>query len=220
MKLTCFRYGSTFLKERDALKGGRPDVELPISLLFFLLEVDDLKILIDVGCDTMPGFFLKEHRSPVLVLEDAGISRNDITHVILTHAHHDHAQCVHYYKNANIIIHRDALRHVAAFLEKDQTVTAFDSSYTPCQGVTVQYVGGHADGSSIVTVNDGKNEIVLCGDECYVRESFEQKRLSGAIRDSAVAMDFIDKYRNHPGTVLFHDDTLVGGIGACVLMES
>lgn len=220
MKLTCIRYGSTYLKERDALRGGRPDVELPISLLFFLLEANDKKILIDVGCDTMPGFFLKEHVSPVIALEALGISRTDITHVILTHAHHDHAQCAHYYENAEVIIHRDAYEYAKQYLSDDQRVTLFDGEYSPSNGITVTYVGGHADGSCIVTVCDGNNRAVLCGDECYVRQSFTEQRLSGAVRDKIAAAKFIEKYCSDKDTVLFHDNSLVGTIGSVILFES
>ena len=220
MKLTCFRYGSTYLKESEALKGGDRNILLPISLLFFLIETEGYKILVDVGCDTMPGFFLKEHRSPVRVLEDIGISRDEITHIILTHAHHDHAQCVHYYKNAEIIMHRNALPFAKQFLGADQKVTLYDTVYNPCNNVLVTYVGGHADGSSIVTVGHGECETVLCGDECYVRESFTEKRLSGAVRDAEIALAFIEKYREHKNTVFFHDDHLVGSIGSCVLLET
>ena len=217
MKLTCIRYGSTYLKERDALSGGRIDVELPISLLFFLAETEESKILIDVGCDTMPGFFLREHVSPVIALEALGLSRNDITHIILTHAHHDHAQCAHYYPNAEIIMHNDAYKCAKQYLADGQKVTLFDNEYIPCDGITVTYIGGHADGSCIVTLNDGKNRAVLCGDECYVRESLTEKRLSGAVRDKIAAMKFIEKYCNDKDTILFHDDLLVGGLGNVVL---
>lgn len=36
-----------------AFKDGNEKIKLPIALLFFLIEYQDKKILIDVGCDKM-----------------------------------------------------------------------------------------------------------------------------------------------------------------------
>ena len=219
MKLTCFRYGSTYLKESDALSGGRQEVSIPISLLFFLFENGEEKVLIDVGCDTMPGFFLKEHISPVTLLEKYGVRREEISCVVLTHAHHDHAECAHYYKNAKTVIHADAYKYAAGFLKESSSVTLFNEKISPTNDLTVIPVCGHADGSSIVAVNIGGNEIILCGDECYVGDSFEQMRLSGSVFDSKKAMDFLIKYKDHPHKILFHDDNIVDHIGYEVLFE-
>ena len=75
-------------------------------------------MLVDVGCDTMPSFFLEEHISPVILLEKYGVNRNEITSVFLTHAHHDHAECAHYYNNAEVLIHKDALPYASGFLKE------------------------------------------------------------------------------------------------------
>ena len=219
MKLTCFRYGSTFLKESEALRGGRSDVSIPISLLYFLFESGEDKILIDVGCDTMPGFFLKEHISPVELLEKHGISRDDITCLVLTHAHHDHAECAHYYKNATVIIHEDAYPYAKGFLKDNSKVTLFSDRFSPAKGIEIIPICGHAQGSSIAVLRIGGKEIVLCGDECYVEDSFEQTRLSGAVLDSEKAMAFLKEYKDHPNRILFHDNSIIGTIGATVLFE-
>ena len=69
MKLTAFQYGKTELAEAMIFENGSFDIKQPIALLFFLIETEGRKILVDVGCDTMPGFPLFEHKSPVEVLE-------------------------------------------------------------------------------------------------------------------------------------------------------
>ncbi len=220
MKLTAFQYGKTYLKESDALSGGRSDISLPISLLFFLIENGEKKMLIDVGCDTMPGFFLEEHISPVILLEKYGIKREEITSVFLTHAHHDHAECAHYYKNANIIIHKDALPYAASFLKENGKITVFDSELSPLSGVKIIPVCGHAQGSSIMSVSTTSgDEFILCGDECYVKESFELQKPSGAVLDKEKAMDFLAKYKNHSGKLLFHDKDAVGFVGFKTIFE-
>ena len=58
MKLVVFNYGSTEITGNMAFQSGDSNIKIPISLLFFLIEDGDKKILVDVGCDTMPGFEL------------------------------------------------------------------------------------------------------------------------------------------------------------------
>ena len=70
MKLTAFQYGKTDLTMRAVFQDGNPNEKMPISLLFFLIETDGRKILVDVGCDTMPGFELFEFKKPVEVMEN------------------------------------------------------------------------------------------------------------------------------------------------------
>ena len=74
MKLTAFQYGKTEITEAMAFQNGNADVKIPISLMFFLIETEDKKILADVGCDTMPGFRLFEFQKPVDVLKSYGIA--------------------------------------------------------------------------------------------------------------------------------------------------
>ena len=221
MKLTAFQYGKTYIQESLALSGGNKDISLPISLLFFLIEEGDEKMLIDVGCDTMPGFFLEEHISPVALLEKQGVKREDITSVFLTHAHHDHAECAHYYKNAKIIIHKEALPHASGFLKENGNICVFETEFSPIEGVKIIPIGGHAQGSSIMAVSSPEGgEIILCGDECYVKEGFLEQRLSGAVLNKEKMTEFLAKYKEHPGKILFHDKDVVGYIGCKVIFET
>ena len=56
MRMTAFRYGKTEITQRMAFQNGDGNVKIPIGLMFFLIEDDNRKILVDAGCDTMPGF--------------------------------------------------------------------------------------------------------------------------------------------------------------------
>ena len=77
MRLIAFKYGATEITEQMAFQGGSENIKLPIALLFFLIEYENKKILIDVGCDTMPGFELIEFENPVKVLETYGVKRSE-----------------------------------------------------------------------------------------------------------------------------------------------
>ena len=91
MKLTRIVYGLTALQESDIFAGGDPQKDWPIDLAFFLVEGKGRRILVDCGCDTMPGFVLSAFIGPVKALRNRGVLPEQITDVILTHRHHDHA---------------------------------------------------------------------------------------------------------------------------------
>ena len=213
MKLTALQYGTTRITEAMAFPGGRKDTAIPIALLFFLIETQDRRILVDTGCDTMPGFPLYSHEKPVQTLARLGLTPGDITDVILTHPHGDHASCAHYYPHARFWVQEEALGAMAKYLPDNANVTAFADSATPAPGITLRHIGGHTRGSSIVELEDGR---VLCGDECYTRENFIRCIPTGASTYPEQSAAFVREYQGR-NTILFHDPRLVGAIGTKIL---
>ena len=211
MKLTAFQYGKTELTKRAFFQDGKPNEKNPISLLFFLIETENRKILVDVGCDTMPGFELFEFKKPVEALEEY-IGREKITDVILTHNHHDHVDALRYYPDATVYINRDELPMTASITDKTR-VCVFDDEIEVCHGVVVRCIGGHSKGSSVVEIGN----IVLCGDECYSKENLTSKIPTGASVCLENSIKFVEKYGDNYETVLFHDPDVVGYIGYKVL---
>lgn len=219
MKLTAYEYGTTEINEAMAFADGNPEKKCPIALLFFMIEADGKKILVDVGCDTMPGYPLFTHKSPVHVLEECGVSRNDITDIILTHAHHDHIEAITYYPHAAIHIHKDALPFAHKWLENMPNIKPFSSDFEFCKGVFIKHIGGHAEGSSIVLVDGGDKITALCGDECYLRENLITKKETAYYYDRQRSIDFVLEYsKDKYNTILFHELGLVGNIGCKVLL--
>ena len=49
LKITVIKYGETDIHEKMAFQDGNPEIEIPIDLLFFLIETKDKKILVDAG---------------------------------------------------------------------------------------------------------------------------------------------------------------------------
>ena len=220
MKLTALKYGETEITERMAFWDGDAEKKLPIALLFFLIETANRKILVDVGCDTMPGFPLYRFCPPSKVLEDCGIRCESITDVILTHAHHDHIDALRYYPQADIWLQRAELAAAQPYLPQNCRLQLFDAGATVCPHVEVRHIGGHSAGSSIVLLTLPKKEYELCGDECYTRENLLKKRPTGSSLDLAKSTAFVETYGNNRFcTVLFHDPELVKEIGSRVLFE-
>lgn len=214
MKLTAFQYGKTEITEAMAFQNGNADVKIPISLMFFLIETEDKKILADVGCDTMPGFRLFEFQKPVDVLKSYGISPDEITDVIITHSHHDHIDCIWYYPQANVYIHEQEMESAEDYLKNNKNIHTFRDSVTVDKNIKVMQIGGHSAGSSIIIVTAPEGEYVLCGDECYTVANLTEQKPTGCSCCLEKSVEFVKKYSNPKyHALLFHNPDTVDKIG-------
>ena len=128
-KLTAIKYGETYITEAMAYKNGDSTKKLPISLIIYLIEIADKKILIDAGCETMPGFELSHFTSPAETMRKAGIPPETVTDVILTHAHHDHAAAAYLFKNATIHVEKDEYKAALPYLPSYLAVNIFENEF-------------------------------------------------------------------------------------------
>ncbi len=219
MKLTALRYGTTMLGENCIFIDGDAQKKYRISLLFFLIEIDEKKYLVDVGCDTMPGFELIEHTSPINVLNSLKIEAEDVDGVILSHTHHDHIDGIRYYKNATIYVQEsemDVVKRVAP----NNKIIAFSLQYKIAENVVIKHIGGHSKGSSIVEIKTDETVYVLCGDESYHKMCFYTPERAGGSYNRERTTYFYSEYLKPCYTpILFHDDEVVDGIGTRILYE-
>lgn len=215
LKITVIKYGETDIHEKMAFQDGNPEIKIPIDLLFFLIETKDKKILVDAGCDTMPGFTLKKFKKPVDVLESSGVLRDKITDVLVTHAHHDHIDGVRYYKNARVILHKDEMVRAEKYLSENTKIVTFEDEYKITDDIKIKHIGGHSAGSSIVLVDTDAEKLVLCGDECYLRENLVKQMPTGSSVNVKKSTDFVNEYRKKCyRTILFHEPGLIDNIGS------
>lgn len=216
MKLTAFQYGKTLLPERMAFQGGADDKKLPIALLFFLLETDGKKLLVDVGCDTMPGFVVTDFKSPVMMLEEYGVSRDEIDAILLSHTHHDHIDCLRHYPNATVYVQENEADEAKEYIRFDNLICTFKDTLKISENITMKHIGGHSPASSVVIIESPGKNFVLCGDECYTRENLAKRKPTGSSFCIKKSIAFVEEYgKDCYNTVLFHDPDLVGKTG-CV----
>lgn len=202
IKITPVRYGETTLKESWIFRGGDPERRRPISLTVFLIETEDKKILVDAGCDTMPGFDLTWHQSPPLALaEQTGVSAGEITDVIITHAHHDHIEALHHFKNATVWLQTLEYEHGRKHIPAEMSVNRFEDECTVAPGIRAVRWGGHCPGSCAVEI--GKT--VITGDECYSKECILQQIPTGISKNPAQSEKFIQYYRDGWEILTCHD---------------
>ncbi len=214
LSLTVLKYGETTIPERMAFadrKGCQDPVE--ISLLLYLIETRGRRILVDAGCDVMRGYDVKHQVSPAEILKRYGLLPTDITDLVLTHAHNDHAGAAHYFTNATVHIARDEVEYATqkGFLPAGLTVKPFRSRRR-IVGVAARVWGGHSKGSSIVTFRHGGKSYVIAGDECYSKRCLSEGRPTGSSYNKERSLAFVRLFGGSTHTVLLsHDPDVLPG---------
>ncbi|MBQ9915511.1 MAG: MBL fold metallo-hydrolase, partial [Clostridia bacterium] len=166
-------------------------------------------------------FDLFEFQKPVEVLESYGISRDDITDIILTHGHHDHIDALRYYPTASVFVHKDAVSSLMGYLPDYTKLQAVSDCAVVGRGITLQHIGGHALGSCVVLVKLAEKTLVFCGDECYAKESLTEGRLTGSSICPEKTRAFLEEYAKPCYMpILSHDPDLLGELGYRVLFEN
>lgn len=201
-------YGKSVLPESWIFENGAENKFLPIIFRIYLLKTENRLILVDAGCETMPGFDMTDFIGSVKALNNIGISPDRITDLIITHAHHDHIECAKYLKNAVIYIQKDEYEAGKDYLSKDLNLRTFEEEMRICDGVKAVKIGGHSKGSSIVEITDEDNKYIIAGDECYRRECLTKQIPTGTSYNLEKSRAFIQKYGKGGYTVfLCHDES-------------
>ena len=195
-------YGNSVLPESMIFENGAENKFRPIIFRIYLLKTENRFILVDAGCETMPGFDMREFIGPVNALNNIGISPEEITDVIITHAHHDHIECVKYFKNAAIYIQKDEYEAGKGYLADNLNIRTFDEEMQIYDGIKAVKIGGHSKGSSIVKITDADNKYIVAGDECYMRDCLTKQISTGASYNPERSRYFVKKYGNGEYTVL------------------
>ena len=212
--LSAVKYGESVIPESWVIVGGDQSLSLPISFTLYLVNTGDRKILIDAGCDTMPGFDMKYYESPADVLRENGIDPLEITDVFVTHAHHDHIEAVHHFKNATV--HIQALEYESSqrkhkYIPEDMKLNVFEDE-TEVGGVTLLRISGHSTGSCIAEFCANGKNYVISGDECYARRCLTERIPTGSSKNPENSRKFVEKYSDEKYTVLLcHDADILPG---------
>lgn len=208
MKITVLKYGESVFGENNIFKGGRKDQFLPISFVIYLIQTGYQNILVDVGCDDGAGFEMSIFKRPVEILKEYGLSPEEITDIVITHAHHDHIEAINHYRNATIHIQKEEYKAAKDYITHEVKIHLIDSEYELAESLFIKKIGGHSIGSCIVLAG----EYVLCGDECYYCKCLSEKICSGVSYDEEKSQQFIMEYSNDNYIpLLFHDPQIMAG---------
>lgn len=206
-ELFCIKYAESTLRENLAFLDGSTEKEIPITFAVYLLKADGRNILIDAGCDTMPGFVMRRYFSPAFLLRQFDVTADEIDDVVITHAHHDHIEAINHFKNATVHITKIELDRAKRYLFEGAKINIIEKDFYIADGIKLVRVGGHSLGSLVVEIERGNETVVLCGDECYTNENIEKKIPTGTTENPEKSREFVEKYSGYR-VLTCHDKAL------------
>ncbi|MBM4186771.1 MAG: N-acyl homoserine lactonase family protein [Gemmatimonadetes bacterium] len=177
-----------------------------VSMMVWVLRSPTRTILVDAGF--YRDEFLKSWKVEKFVRPSAAIAKLDIkpeqvTDVIITHLHWDHADGADLFPNANVWVQRAEYEHYQA-PERQQRTGVFPvtmamlekfkragrlklvegDSQAVAPGVRVYTGGRHTHESQYVSVATGGSEAIIASDNLYLYENLERRRPIAATWDT------------------------------------
>jgi glyoxylase-like metal-dependent hydrolase (beta-lactamase superfamily II) len=207
---------------------GEPDADLDIDYFFWVIRDGGGVYLVDTG-------FAREvadrrrrvcYTTPAQALPGLGIAPDDVTAVVVTHAHWDHTGNLAQFPNAQVVMTEAeydfwtspmaARQQFAEHCEPDEIgclrrareedrLTLFTGQYTLAAGIELTEVGGHTPGQLIALVSAGGGTAVLASDALHFYEEVERDRPFAILADLPgmySAYDTLAQLAAQPGTHL------------------
>ena len=214
------------------------DRKLDIAMMIWLIRGNGRNVLLDSGF-YHDRFFKDWHVNnfvkPSEMLKPLGLKPEDITDVIISHMHWDHADGMDLFPNARIWIQKDELQYYAG--EAWQTKEAHDGidavdvltlvklntqgrvgmvdgdAKEILPGITCYTGGRHTYASQYIGVNTSAGTVVLASDNLYLYENLEKHVPIAETLDAASnlrAQDRMKQIASRPGLIIpGHDPAVI-----------
>jgi glyoxylase-like metal-dependent hydrolase (beta-lactamase superfamily II) len=203
--------------------GADPARRMDLAMMVWLVRGNGRNILVDSGFYREKffhddKFHITDFVKPSDVLARVGLKPEDITDIIITHMHWDHADGIDLFPKARIWIQRDEYTYYtgAAWASKDthqgidqDDVLAlvkldFEGRVSLVAGDNQEiipgiicYTGGrHTYASQYVSIDTAKGTVVLASDNVYVKENLAKHSPIAATLDSESNLRAQDRMRN------------------------
>jgi glyoxylase-like metal-dependent hydrolase (beta-lactamase superfamily II) len=211
--------------------------KLDIAMLVWLVRGDGRNILVDSGFYREQFFkqwHVTDYVKPSDALKRVGLKPEDITDVVITHMHWDHADGMDLFPNARIWIQKDELQYYAGEgwqskrthggIDPDDVLMAVKlntqgrvglvngDAQEILPGVTCYTGGRHTYASQYVGVSTAAGIVVLASDNMYLWENLEKHVPIAATLDAESnlrAQDRMKQLAARPGLVIPGHDPAV-----------
>lgn len=190
-EVLAVRYATVDRRRRDNFMVADPhDGPMPMDYFVWLIRGGGRQYLVDTGFNAEAAAARKRTllRNPISALAALGVSAEQISDVIITHLHYDHAGNVDLLPRARLHLQESEmqyavsrymtykpLRHayhvgdVAHMVQRifDDQVAFHDGDDKLAPGVELVHVGGHTKGLQAVRVHTARGWVVLASDASH-----------------------------------------------------
>lgn len=211
------------------------DAPHAMDYFIWLLRRGPEVILVDTGYDAAEAVARARpiRMDPGAALAPFGLSPEDVTRVIVTHLHYDHAGGLHLFPNAVLHLQaaemayatgpcmcHDTLRmpftagHVCEAIRRLYTgkVIFHDGDAEVAEGVTVHRIGGHSRGLQCVRVRTASGWLVLASDAAHFYENLFARKPFPIVVDLQDMLDgfaTLERLASSPALIIPGHDPLV-----------
>jgi glyoxylase-like metal-dependent hydrolase (beta-lactamase superfamily II) len=221
----AIRLGSVERPARENfLQPGDRTGSMRLDFTIWLLRSGDDMVLLDTGFAAEAGLRRGRvaDRTPALALVELGLDPADVGHVVLSHAHYDHAGNVGDFPGAEVVVQAeelayvtgDSMRHASLnhFFEVDDvvdlvrrvhagSVRVVDGDVTLLPGQELYLIGGHTRGLQVVRVRTARGWVVLASDALHYYENLAERNPFPAILDLGMLLDGYDRIERLADTI-------------------
>ncbi|WP_424985566.1 N-acyl homoserine lactonase family protein [Microbulbifer sp. S227A] len=233
----CIKYADRNARTRadSFIFDDNHDAPHAMDYFMWLLRRGQEVILVDTGYDDAEAQVRGRpiRLDPVAALAPFGIDPADVTRVIVTHLHYDHAGGLHLFPNATLHLQttemayatgpcmcHDTLRmpytagHVCEAIKRLYAgkVVFHDGDAEIAEGVTVHCIGGHSRGLQCVRVRTKVGWMVLASDASHFYENMFARKPFPIVVDLQNMLDGFDTLRrlaSEPQLIVPGHDPLV-----------
>ena len=200
--------------------GAEAGRKLDIAMLVWLIRGNGKNILFDSGF-YRDQFFKQWHvtdfAKPSDAVRRAGVAPEDITDVIVSHMHWDHADGMDLFPKARIWLQKEELEYYAGSawqsrrthsgIDPDDVMVAVKlntqgrvglvngDAQEVLPGITAYTGGKHTYASQFITVNTAAGTVVLASDNMYLYENLDKHAPIAATLDAASNLRAQDRMR-------------------------
>ena len=211
------------------------DVPHAMDYFMWLLRCGTRVILVDTGYDQAEADARGRpiRLAPAEALAPFGITPGDVTEIIVTHLHYDHAGGMHVFPNARLHMQaaemafatgpcmcHDTVRapftaeHVCEAVKRlySGKLVFHDGDAEVADGVTVHCIGGHSRGLQCVRVRTQAGWLVLASDAAHYYENVFARKPFPIVVDMQNMLDgfeTLERLASAPGLIIPGHDPLV-----------
>lgn len=182
----------------NLVNGFDPDATMNLPFSFILARQGEHNVLVDTGFlqDDGSNYDIKHGIprwiSPLRMLAEAGVAPEQVTDIVITHAHFDHMGSIGKFPNATIHIQKQELLswyeafalprqygHLTKLIDPDNMRQALEASIehrvnlvdgdrdNVLPGIHVRFGSGHTLGQQFAIIESARGRLVISGDCLY-----------------------------------------------------